>query len=277
MQHIEQRRKRLAWQERKKIIKSVQQPIRITFLVSIALLCCSFGQAQAYDPDALWKIVNTQCLPHQQESGSPVPCASIDPRPEAGFAVLKDIVGIAQYLVIPTARINGMESPELLASGSPNYWGHAWRVKALVEERLHRKLTRDQVSLAVNSAFGRTQNQLHIHVDCINSDVHEKLRQHSDEIGNQWAPLGIKLKGHTYWAMRITGKELGENNPFKLLAEGLPSARQHMDRHTLVLAGATFKEGNKGFILLTDQVDIDNNDRASGEELQDHECAIAGK
>src|SRR5208337_510071 len=108
-----------------------------------------------------------QCLRHLLESGNPIPCTKIDLSPGAGFAVLKDSIGIAQFLVIPTLRISGVESPELLANKSSNYWAYAWQVKANVEERLHRKLARDQVALAVNSAFGRTQNQLHIHIDCI--------------------------------------------------------------------------------------------------------------
>jgi len=248
----------------------------LAFLACIALLCFSTCQAQAYDPDALWNIVDGQCLRHQIENGNPLPCAQIDLRPGAGFAVLKDNVGIAQFLIIPTKRITGVESPELLANGSPNYWAYGWRVKAAVEESLHRKLARDEVALAVNSAYGRTQNQLHIHVDCIRPDVHEILHQHSAEIGSQWAPLGIALKNHRYWAMRILGSNLGNNNPFKLLAEGMPTARQHMDRQTLVLIGATFEDGNEGFILLADHVDLAVGDRASGEELLDHECAIAG-
>ena len=251
--------------------------ILLAVLACIALFCFSARQVQAYDPEALWKIVDGMCLQHQLESGNPIPCTKIDLRPGAGFAVLKDINGIAQFLVIPTKRITGVESTELLAKESPNYWAYAWQVKANVEERLHRKLARDQVALAVNSAFGRTQNQLHIHIDCLYPEISEILRQHTDEIGNQWAPLGSSLKGHPYWALRILGSELGNNDPFKLLAEGLPSARQHMDHQTLVLVGAIFKNGTEGFILLTNQVNLAINDRASGEELQDHECTIARK
>jgi CDP-diacylglycerol pyrophosphatase len=246
----------------------------LTVIVCVALLFLP-GEARAYDPDALWKIVNEQCLRHQLESGNPSPCIRIDRRSGAGYAVLKDIVGVAQFLVIPTMRITGVESPELLSNVSPNYWDYAWTVRSAVEQRLHRKLARDQVALAVNSAYGRTQNQLHIHVDCISPDVRESLRQHSTEIGGHWAPLGIALKGHPYWAMRIPGSQLGDNDPFKLLADGMPSARQHMGRQTLVLIGATFEDGKDGFILLTDHVDPAINDRASGEELQDHDCAVA--
>ncbi len=247
----------------------------LAVLAGFAIFCISLGQAQASNPDALWNIVNGQCLRHQIELGNPLPCAQIDLRPGAGFAVLKDSIGIAQFLVIPTMRISGVESPKLLATGSPNYWSYAWQARADVEDRLHRKLARNQVSLAINSAYGRTQNQLHIHVDCVRPDVDQILRQHLSKIGKRWAPLGFRLENHPYWAMRIIGSTLGTNNPFKLLAEGVPAAREHMDRQTLVLIGATFKDGKEGFILLADHVDLDNDDHASGEELQDHDCAIA--
>ncbi len=247
---------------------------RVT-VVAVAAVVLSLGQASAGDPDALWKIVDGQCRPHQLDGGDPTPCVQLDTRPEAGFAVLKDRVGIAQFLVIPTLRRSGVESPELLADGAPNYWAQAWRIKALVEDRLHRPLARDQVALAINSAFGRSQNQLHIHVDCIRPDIRDGIRRQLAGIGEQWAPLAAPLAGHPYWARRILGTELGGNDPFKLLAEGRPETRQHMERQTLVLTGATFADGGDGFVLLADQADLATADRASGEELQDHACAIA--
>ena len=256
-----------------------RSPLRICLavLAGIALICLAVENVQAHDPNALWNIVNGQCLRHQAEKGTPAPCYQIDLRPGAGFAVLKDSVGVAQFLLIPTKRLTGVESPELLAEGSPNYWAYAWQVKAAVEERLRRKLARDQVALAINSAFGRTQNQLHIHVDCIRPEVRKSLRQHTAEIHTQWAPLDVGLNGHRYWAMRIPGPTLGDNNPFKILAEGIPSARQHMDQQTLVLVGARFENGGEGFILLADHVDLASGDPASGEELLDHSCAVAGQ
>ncbi|MGA8864930.1 MAG: CDP-diacylglycerol diphosphatase [Gallionella sp.] len=134
---------------------------------------------------------------------------------------------------------------------------------------------RNQVALAINSAYGRTQNQLHIHVDCVRPDVDRILRQRLSAIGNKWAPLGMHLNNHPYWAMRIVGSTPGNHDPFKLLAEGMPAARNHMDRQTLVLIGASFNDGKEGFILLADHVYPSIGDHASGEELQDHDCEIA--
>ena len=64
-------------------------------------------------------------------------------------------------------------------------------------------------------------------------------------------------------------------DPFRVLAHGMPGAAKDMAAWTLVLAGATFEGGKPGFVLLAGRADPAHGDFASGEELQDHECAIA--
>ena len=54
-----------------------------------------------------------------------------------GFVVLKDIRGVAQFLLIPTARIGGIEDPAILAPDATNYWDAAWRARDFVDGRLH--------------------------------------------------------------------------------------------------------------------------------------------
>ena len=129
------------------------------------------------DPNALWTIVNGQCVPDQRNNGDPAPCALVDldggePR---GYAVLKDLVGTTQYLLIPTERVPGIESPQILAVDAPNYFADAWRARSFVEQRAGRELPRDSLSLAINSADARSQDQLHIHVDCVRADVRQAL------------------------------------------------------------------------------------------------------
>ena len=81
-----------------------------------ALLSAAFlaSAAQAADPDALWKITHGKCVPHTTAGEGPAPCSLVDLA--GGYAVLKDIRGATQFLLIPTARITGIESPEILAS-----------------------------------------------------------------------------------------------------------------------------------------------------------------
>jgi CDP-diacylglycerol pyrophosphatase len=68
--------------------------------------------AQAADPNVLWQIVHDQCVPDEQQHGDPKPCAEVDLA--GGFAVLKDIAGASQFLLIPTAEVGGIEAPRFL-------------------------------------------------------------------------------------------------------------------------------------------------------------------
>ncbi len=234
----------------------------------VALLLALFAArcAAAADPNALWHIVGEQCVPNEREYGLPKPCVEVDLA--GGYAVLKDIVGETQFLLIPTTRVAGIESPEILAADAPNYWQAAWQARRYVEERAHRSLPRDAISLAINAMIARSQDQLHIHVDCVRLDVTAALRQHASAVGPHWAPLPMKLQGSDYLAMRIDQPELTKTNPFVLLADGVPGARRDMAYYTLVVMGDP-----TGFVLLAGHAGTGN--RGHGEDLQDHACAAA--
>jgi CDP-diacylglycerol pyrophosphatase len=185
--------------------------------------------------------------------------------------VLKDLVGATQFLLIPTGRVTGIESPELLAPDAPNYFAAAWRAKSFVDERAGWTLPRDWVSLAVNSEDARTQDQLHIHVDCVRRDVHDALRRHRAAVGPQWAPFPVPLVGHDYSAIAVDGADLDDVDPFQLLADGIGGARSDMGAQTLVVVGTEMPDGAPGFIVLADHVDVAAGDIAGGEALQDHQ------
>ena len=225
----------------------------------------------ATDPDILWKIVHGRCVVDETRFGHAAPCAVVDLA--AGFAVLKDIVGKTQYLLIPTTRITGIESPAVLDPATPNYFADAWNETNLVDARLGKTLPRQDLSLAINAITGRTQDQFHIHIDCIRADVRAALAQHAASVGRNWAPFPVPLAGADYRAIRIDGSSLNAD-PFTLLADGEPGARAAMGMHTLVLAGETFAGGEPGFILLDNHADPATGDMGNGEALQDHTCQV---
>lgn len=227
--------------------------------------------ARAADPSALWHIVHNQCVPRAEQGASPAPCTELD-LPD-GYAVLKDLVGATQFLLIPTARVSGIEDAAILAPNAPNYWQDAWHAREFVEQNIGRQMPRDTLSLAINSAYGRTQDQLHIHIDCIRPDVRAALAMYQSAVGPHWALFPVPLAGARYRAMRIGQPGLGAINPFRLLAQDVP--QKAMGQHTLVLVGAEFQGIGPGFILLDDHVDMATGDQASGESLQDHDCALA--
>jgi CDP-diacylglycerol pyrophosphatase len=235
--------------------------------LAAALALCLFSSAIAHaDPNALWTIVHDKCVVDVQQQHDPAPCSRVDL--DGGYAVLKDIVGERQYLLIPTARIAGIESPELLDPGATNYFGAAWQARSFVEQKAGGTIARDWMSLAINSAAARTQNQLHIHIDCVRADVHDALQSAAGAIGPTWAPLPVPLVGHTYWAMAVGGADL-DANPVVLLADGLEGAHADMGLQTLVVVGTIDPAGRPGFVILADRADAQTG--AGGEELQDHD------
>lgn len=239
------------------------------FAVLGALLAPHHAHA---DANALWHIVGEECVPDQKQNDSPKPCERVDLA--GGYAILKDITGNTQFLLIPTTRVSGIESPAILAPGAPNYWREAWQATHLVEDRSHQVLPRDAIGLAINSISGRTQNQLHIHIDCVRLDVTRALREHAAAIGSQWSKFPAPLVGHEYLAMRVPQPDLAGVNPFVLLASGVTGARGDMAHWTIVVIGDRFRNV-PGFVVLAGHARPATGDWGAGEQLLDHTCAAA--
>jgi CDP-diacylglycerol pyrophosphatase len=246
----------------------------VALVATLALAAAA--ATQAADRLALWRIVHDQCVPDEKANGSPAPCETVDISggEDNGVAILKDLVGVAQFLAIPTRRIAGIESPEILAPSAPNYWRAAWAARGAMERRLARPLSRDMIGMAINSALARSQDQLHIHIDCLAPEVREALAAHGGELTQDWRRLPFELKGRRYVARRLDSSDLAGADPFRLLAEGDQGAASDMAMETLVVAGANLP-GQEGFVLLADRADPSVGDSAHGEDLLDHSCAVA--
>jgi CDP-diacylglycerol pyrophosphatase len=235
------------------------------------------GAKQA-DRNKLWNLIHGECATAASRAAyPPSPCieVSLSQGLAQGYAVFKDRDGPYQYLVLPLARITGIESPALLAPDTANYFADAWTARLYAEAALHAKQPRDVLSLVVNSENGRSQDQLHIHIDCIRPDVHAALQRLLPTITGQWRPLHETLPPHQhhYEAMWVDGETLTVN-PFTSLAASLP-AGDSMALHSLIVVGAYTATGVPGFIVLSGHADPASGDRGSGDELQDLTCAIA--
>jgi len=241
--------------------------------LGLAAAGMAYGDARA-DPSALWNIVHGQCVPSEEGGRGPGPCVSVDLSggERAGVAILKDLRGDAQMLAIPTRRITGIEDPQMLAPDAPNVFAAAWKARKQVEGRLHKRLPREEAVIAINSEWRRSQNQFHLHVDCIAKNVEGALAEAAPLLDGTWREMGVKLNGRAYLARRLDSADLSDAEPLKLLAEGVEGATAHMDDYSLAAVGATF-DGKPGFILLANRLTADGGGHA--EDLQDHGCAIA--
>ncbi len=236
----------------------------------------AIGWGLATDRSALWNIAHGKCEPRFEAAGDPKPCALVDvSKGEAnGFVVLKDLVGGTQFLLIPTRRIAGIESPDVVAPDAPDWFADAWDARRFLFERLGRPLPRDNIALAINSAGERSQDQLHIHIDCLRRDVRDRVAALADGLGEGWSRDSVDLAGSSYRALKIARDNLGGLNPFRLVAEGLPEAKDAMGQMTIVVVGAGFRDQGDGFVVLAGRGDAANPTGGHGEDLQDHACAI---
>ena len=243
--------------------------IRLLSLLFLFVSCCAgLLPAQAANPHALWEIVNQRCVPNMQATGQPQPCAMVDL--ERDFVVLKDLVGPAQFLLMPIRRITGIESRELLAPDAPNYWGYAWQQRFRVAQALGRARSDEQLGLEVNSAAGRSQLHLHLHIECMRREVAESLAQHRDDPLKQWSPW--HFEGHRYWVMRLPADALHTDDPFKLAATRSAFAAKAMGAQSLLLTGMRASDGSAGFFLVNMPVNFDLEEKGSAEVLMDHDC-----
>lgn len=263
---------------------AVRRPHRISLLAGLALTACTLAAPGAVakehpheNPDILWQFVHGSCAPAaRQNKYPPRPCAEVSTPPgqfERGYVVFKDMRGRSQYLVLPLARITGIGSSSVRQADAPNYFADAWTARLYVDAALHRIMPRDELILAVNSKYARSQNQLHVHVDCIRSDVKAALLKSLTRIDEQWKPLPTPLRGHAYLAKWVGGSSLAIN-PFRSLSSSLPAGAD-MGEYGLAVAGAWSPGGKTGFILLATRGDLSKGNYGSPEELQDHACAIA--
>ena len=245
--------------------------------LATALSLVSFTFIECAERSALWHVVHDLCVMDQLNNGRPAPCdyVNIADGERDGYAILKDLLGTTQYLLIATRPISGIESSDLLAPDAPNYWRAAWQARTYVSRRARIELPREAVGMAINSAFARTQDQLHIHIDCVRPKVRDGISRHAGAFGETWAVLPFDLDGRGYVARRVDSPDLDGVDPFRLLAGGVEAARHDMAAETLVVIGATFEGGRPGFVLLADRADPTRGDPAHGEDLLDHTCSIA--
>lgn len=243
--------------------------IKLLILLAVVMLAALLVyQLRFSHADALWKMVSQQCVPHMEAEHNPQPCAEVDT--QAGFVVYKDIHGPLQYLLMPTAKISGIESPALLATSSPNYFFDAWQARHFMAQKYGAPIDDADISLAINSQYGRSQDQLHIHISCLKPAIKTALLAQEADFRQQWQPLPGGLLGHDYLVRRTTAAQLQQAGAFRLLADEVPGAKDEMGRYGLAMTA--LPDGQ--FLLLASKASLTKLHRASVEELQDHSCQL---
>ena len=225
------------------------------------------GEATAFDVadrTALWHVVNDLCRPMQQAFSLPLPCLKVDMTD--GFAVIRAPGDKTRILVVPTAKIEGIESPAVLGDATTNFWPKAWSERNRVVASAPRPLGWNDIGMAINSRRGRSQDQLHIHVDCVDPRLKLALASRASRLSLKWSNLEPGP-----WAGRYRVKEIDaagvDRNIFKLVADEIPGAKSRMARQSIAVVEFIGQNGERGFAVLA------NSDGGHAEELLDHDCS----
>lgn len=228
--------------------------------------------AAAPDPsrDVLWAALKT-CVLAKRLANRTFPCLSVDlgdaDRP--GSAVLRAPGEPTHSVVMPTDTVAGLEAPVLRGPRGAAYWRAALAARPLVSDVLKGKLSPAEVGLAVNSAWGRSQDQLHIHLDCLKPSVLKAVRAHGRQVRHTWSRFPVPLAGDRYYALRVLEAEAAQFNPFAAL-HTLPGARPDLHRTSFAALATPPGDPEPGYILLAYRAPS-----ASAEDVMDHSCRLA--
>lgn len=218
----------------------------------------------------LWHVVNDMCRPIQKHTGHPFPCLEVSP--DGGWAIVHAPFDGSQFLVVPLARITGIEDPASRRPRATDLWSVAWDHRRLVGERAGRALRNDEIALAVNSQSSRTQSHYHIHVDCLDAAVRRRLAEELPGIGTDWRELRPVASVAPYRVRRIDAATLRQEPLDRLIERELkPSAAAYEDL-SIALIGTT--EGTAENPVFVVGVTFGQADDEGGhaEELIDHKC-----
>jgi CDP-diacylglycerol pyrophosphatase len=171
---------------------------------------------------------------------------------------------------MPTDRIPGIESPLIVAPGATDYWRDAWDSRHYVERAVKRELPDDLLGLEINSAYRRSQNQLHLHIDCMRRDIRDALADHAQDPPGQWR--WTTLDGERYRVMRVMSIS-GADDPFRIVARDTPGPAA-MATQTILVTGAGPSAERDGWLIVNSGIDVDGG-TGTAEGLLDHACRVA--
>lgn len=181
--------------KRKDLMKIVFTAIILTALFSS---CAS--------AETLWESVNKECL-NKKSLVQDGKCLVKD----QSFAIIRTPKEQYHYLFVPAIDISGIESPELWISGYPSWFQNAWRNRYIAAPWLGENKNQHDIGIAINSRARRTQQQLHVHLNCIREDITRELN--SKVISSQWQPITLTSPAASgrYESILLPGSDIPDN------------------------------------------------------------------
>ncbi|AZG15928.1 CDP-diacylglycerol diphosphatase [Cupriavidus pauculus] len=222
-----------------------------------------------FSRDSLWKNVQQRCL--VPPSPAHADCVIVDRA--QGFVLYKDMIGASHYLVIPDHAMAGVDDPRVWQDGPRNAWSFGWQARDIVGKAVGRPLPDTLLGLAINARTSRSQDQLHIHLDCISDRAREFLL--NGNIGTQWQDLSFN--GKPMRAMLVPAEPAAlPVNPFSLVRQdvlGKAADGTIADRGVFV-AYVKPAAGPAGFVVVDEPVDKARGSNGHASDFLDRGCKL---
>jgi CDP-diacylglycerol pyrophosphatase len=228
----------------------------------------------AAERQALWQIVRA-CVADYQTTGAAFPCLAVNLSDgiDRGDLVLRPPFGAPDTILAPTRKVVGVEDPWLQSPAAPNYFAAALRASAFVKRPDGSSPKLDEVALAVNSRFTRTQDQLHIHIGCAAPRVREALPAlaASMKVG-EWARVRSLVPGAELWGMRTGRSDFDQFEPFRLAAERLAIDNANLNRMMVFVVGTQVASRDELVLFVADDSRQPRSRRFLAEDFVDPGC-----
>jgi CDP-diacylglycerol pyrophosphatase len=243
--------------------------LRVSLAIMAFLLAWPVAQALDLPRTALWSVVQI-CVANAKATGAAFPCLQVDL--QDGTAALEAPFESRDIILMPTRKVSGIEDRALLAPDAPDYFALAWKARRFVDRKVGHAMPRDRVGLAVNSTMTRSQDQFHIHIDCIATSVAARLKDIASGLEpGRWRRSTVSLRGQNYWARSIAADDLDAAHVMQLVAHSPAAKHATLAPLTVAVLGATLQRKQPGFILLVADTQI--SAASTAEDLLDHACS----
>ena len=219
--------------------------------IAAAAILVAAVSAAASDRRALWDVVRA-CLTTHALTGGAFPCLDVEVRDgvDRGFVVLRPPFGDPDTVLIPTRRVAGVEDPWLIEPDAPNYFAEAWNARRFVPALGAGGGREPDAAIAVNSMAKRSQDQLHIHIGCLEPEVGRGLASAfaAAPVG-EWSRAATAHFGGEFWIFRTGKASFDDVEPFRLVGEG-PAATPRERARTMVAVAKPWIRGHREFVIL---------------------------
>lgn len=179
------------------------------------------------------------------------------------YVIIKDNAATKPeaYLIIPTEKITGIEDRHIFKAPYLNIWANGWDQSDRNPGWGDRR-----IGLAINSAHARTQDQLHIHISCINPAVAQTLDSRETEKASSYS-VQLPPSNNTYTVTTLN--DLTDNESPFAVAQKIPGVKGHMGDQSVAVVKS--KEPGRYYVLVNAYKD---GKGGSAEELLDQTCAV---